>query len=347
MRTLVRLVAASWVIAVGVVGTASAEKPVRWSVQAHFPTTLPQVGEATHRMTKMLERLSGGSVRLSIVEPGGLTPPHEILASVSAGALDAGYSSPGFWAGHEPALQVFGGLPFGPPAGEFFAWFWGGEGKEIYQALYGQFKVHAIPCGVIPPESAGWYRKRIESTAALSGLKIRIFGLGGLVLGKFGASPQLLPVGDTLPALDRGTIDAAELVTPSIDYALGLHQFAKYYYFPGWHQRTTFTDLLVNRDSWNRLSSRQQELITTVCADNVLYSLAVSLAAQPAALEAIRKKGVKPERLPDEVIDALRKAWQEVVAEQRKKSDNFRRAWDSLAAFRVGQDEWRELQRLD
>lgn len=327
--------------------TAIAEESVRWDVQAHFPSTLPQTGDTMHRMTEMLERLSDGNLRLSIEEPGALTPPGEILSSIERGALDAGYSAPGFWAGQEPALQVFGGLPFGPPADEFFAWFWGGEGQEIYEDLYARFNVHAIPCGVIPPEAAGWFAKRIESTKDLSGLTMRIFGLGGLVLEKFDASPQLLPVGDTLPALELGTIDAAELVTPSIDHALGLYQFADYYYFPGWHQRTTFTDLLINMDRWQELSDRQRELITTVCTDNVRHSLAIGMAAQPAALDAIRGEGIEPERLPDAVVEDLRDAWHEVVAEQREQHDSFRRTWDSLSAFLEGQEEWRSLQRLD
>ena len=340
-------IAVSAAVAAATSNAFASERPVRWDVQAHFPSSLPQTGDTMHRMTEMLELLSEGTIRLSIAEPGALAPPNEILSSIEAGALDAGYSAPGFWAGQEPALQVFGGLPFGPPAEEFFAWFWGGEGGEIYQDLYASFNVHAIPCGVIPPESAGWYSKRIESTEDLSGLTIRIFGLGGLVLEKFGASPQLLPVGDTLPALDLGTIDAAELVTPSIDYALGLYQFADYYYFPGWHQRTTITDLLINQDSWDGLSERQQELITMVCTDNVRHSLSIGLAAQPVALDNIRAEGIEPERLPDDVLEALYEAWLEVVDEQLEDSDAFRRAWESLEAFREGQEEWRELQRLD
>ena len=189
------------------------------------------------RMAALSATLSGGEIELSIAEPGALVPPGEILQSVGQGAVQAGFTAPGFWAGQEPALQVFGGLPFGPEPDVVFAWFYEGGGRAIYEELYGRFGVHAMPCGIIPAEAAGWFNKEIAEASDFAGLKMRIFGLGGLVLQELGGSPQLLSVGDTIPALELGTIDAAEMVLPSIDEQLGLYRFASNYYFPGWHQR--------------------------------------------------------------------------------------------------------------
>ena len=66
-----------------------------------------------------------------------------------------------------------------------------------------------------------------------SGLKFRIGGLGGQVLAKLGVVPQQIAAGDVYPALERGTIDAAEFVGPYDDEKLGLSKVAKYYYAPG------------------------------------------------------------------------------------------------------------------
>lgn len=327
-------------------GSALAQS-VEWDVAAHFPTSMPLTGVSMKRMSSLIATLSGDEIKLNLSEPGALVPPGEILQSVRAGAVQAGFSAPGFWAGQEPALQIFGGLPFGPSPEDFLSWFYAGEGRELYDELYAAFNIHAIPCGVIPEEAAGWFNKEITSTADFSGLKMRIFGLGGLVLEKFGASPQLMSVGDTVPALELGTIDAAEMVVPSIDHQLGFYNFAERYYFPGWHQRTTFTDLLINIDEWNALDDRQKAIVETACGDNVRFSTALGPASQPDALEKIDGEGKSAERLSDEVVSELRKAWEQVASEQSEKSPAFAKAYGSLNQFVERQQRWKDLQALD
>ena len=70
--------------------------------------------------------------------------------------------------------------------------------------------------------------------ADLQGLRMRIPGMGGEVLSRAGGTPVTLPGGEIFTALQTGTIDATEWVGPYNDMALGLHQAARYYYYPGW-----------------------------------------------------------------------------------------------------------------
>ena len=70
-------------------------------------------------------------------------------------------------------------------------------------------------------------KKPIKSMADLKGLKMRIPGLGGQVMARLGAVPQTLPGGDIYPALEKGTIDAAEWVGPYDDEKLGFYKVAK------------------------------------------------------------------------------------------------------------------------
>lgn len=348
MNQHIRILATAASIGIAVtIGSPAAAQSVDWDVAAHFPSSMPLTGEAMKRMVSLIDTLSDGEITLQVAEPGALVPPGEILQSVQVGAIQAGFSAPGFWAGQEPALQIFGGLPFGPSPEEFLAWFYAGEGRSLYDKLYSQFNIYAIPCGVIPAEAAGWFNKKIETVEDYSGLKIRIFGLGGLVLQKHGASPQVMSVGDTIPALELGTIDAAEMVVPSIDHQMGFYNFAENYYFPGWHQRTTFTDLLINQDAWNTLTDKQKAVVETACSDNVRYSNAIGLASQPDALDKIEQEGTNIQRLPDEVVDSLRATWEEVAQEQSAASPAFAEAFESLTTFIERQQRWVDLQSLD
>ena len=101
-----------------------------------------------------------------------------------------GYTAAGYWAGKIPAAPLFTAIPFGPEAGEYLAWLWYGNGGKLYQEMYDQagYHVHVIPCGIIAPETSGWFAKPISSAAELKGLKMRFFGLGGLVMQRLGAS---------------------------------------------------------------------------------------------------------------------------------------------------------------
>lgn len=134
---------------------------------------------------------------------------------------------------------------------------------------------------------------------------------------------------------------------PAIDQNLGFDSVAKYYYFPGWHQQSTFLDLLINLEVWNDLSDTQQAQIESVCNAAITWGLAEGEAIQAEALIKLQDKGVELKTLSPEILDALRNAWKEVVAEEKKNSAAFANAWKSLSAFREEYKIWRELGTLD
>ena len=40
------------------------------------------------------------------------------------------------------------------------------------------YNVVALPCGIIAPETSGWFKKEISAVEDLKGLNMRFFGLG-------------------------------------------------------------------------------------------------------------------------------------------------------------------------
>ena len=97
----------------------------------------------------------------------------------------------------------------------------------------------------------GWFRKEIKTVDDLKGLKMRIGGFAGQVMQKLGVVPQQLAGGDIYPALEKGTIDAAEWVGPYDDEKLGFNKVAPHYYYPGWWEGGPMLLGLVNLDKWN------------------------------------------------------------------------------------------------
>ncbi len=316
--------------------------PVRWRMASTYPSSLVILGSMGKRIERLVHAVSGGNIELRFYEPGALTPPFEIFDAVSYGAIEAGWSTPGYWAGREPALQLFAAVPFGPSAAEYLAWFDYGGGRQLFEEIYHRHNIHSLICGISPPEAAGWFKKPIETVADFKGLRVRYFGLGGKVLEKLGASVQLLSGGDIFPALELGAIDGSEYSVPAVDLKMGFYQAAKHYYFPGWHQQSTFFELMINLDAWKSLSATQQAQIEAVCSENIRYGLSEGEALQIDAMKELETKGVVFHRFSPEILAALKKAWSEVAAELAAENADFRRGWESLEAFRKAHAVWRE-----
>ena len=109
-----------------------------------------------------------------------------------------------------------------------------GGGKEVLNEFYKNYNVTSLLAGNTGCQMGGWFRKEIKTVADLNGLKFRIGGFAGKVLQKLGVVPQQLAGGDIYPALEKGTIDAAEWVGPYDDEKLGFNKIAPHYYYPGW-----------------------------------------------------------------------------------------------------------------
>jgi len=326
----------------GAVVKAPVGDPVNWRMTSTYPSTLLQLGTMGKRLETDLRLVSGGNINVEFFEPGVLAPPFETFDAVSYGAVEAGWSTPGYWAGKEPALQLFSAVPFGPSAPEYLAWYDYGGGKALFEEIYHKHNIHSIICGMTPPEASGWFKKPINSIEDFAGLKIRFFGLGGKVLQQVGAAPQLIAGGEIYQALELGTIDATEYAMPAVDEKMGFYEIAKHYYFPGWHQQSTMFELMINLDAWNKLSATQKKQIDTTCAANVRYGVSEGEALQPEAIAKLKAEDVQLHTWPPEILAELETAWDTVSAELVAGDPTFAKVWASLSAFRAKYSGWAE-----
>ncbi|MBU1342076.1 MAG: TRAP transporter substrate-binding protein [Proteobacteria bacterium] len=321
----------------------AAEKKVLLKVPVCFSTALPGLGSTIPWVAERIETASNGTLKMNVYEPGKLVAPFEILGAVSAGKINAGYATAGYWAGKIPASPIFSAIPFGPEAGEMLAWLYYGNGMNLYQEMYDShgYNVKVLVCGVIAPETSGWFTKEIQSADDIKGLRIRFFGLGGQVMQKLGASVSLLPGGEIFPALEKKAIDATEFSMPAIDERLGFYKIAKYNYFPGWHQQATAFELLINKDVWNGMSDHQRMVIEMLCKAATLDAFAYTEAIQAKAMkENVEHRGVKNMYWSPEMLATYKSAWEEVAKEQAEKDVFFKKVWDDVSAFRAEYKTW-------
>ena len=89
-------------------------KKVRWKMASTFPGSLTQLGTMGIRFQNQISKVSGKNIQIKFFEPGALVPALEVFDAVSSGSVDAGWSTPGYWAGKVSALPLFAAVPFGP-----------------------------------------------------------------------------------------------------------------------------------------------------------------------------------------------------------------------------------------
>jgi TRAP-type mannitol/chloroaromatic compound transport system substrate-binding protein len=318
----------------------------RWRLPSAFNTNLPALGDNPVWVAKQIGRSSADQLRVEVFEPGELVPAFSIVDAVKEGKVEAGYTWLGYDQGKLPASVLFGAVPFGFEPWAFAAWWYEGNGRELAREIYAPLGVEPILCGVIGPETAGWFRNDIRSLDDIEGLKIRFAGLGGKVLQRLGASVTMLPGGEIFQALEKGAIDATEFSLPVVDQKLGFDRVAKINYFPGWHQPFTAAHMVVHADAWRDLGAAGQALVELACTAGVIRNLSRAEALQGPVLAGFAEKGVRAETLPDEILDELRRVSDAVLADEAAANADFARVLASQTAFAADYARWKAIAYL-
>ena len=212
----------------------AANKKIRWKGQTCFGIASPLGQHTIVLWKKYVEQMSGGRLAITLLDAGQIVPPTKVYDAIKDGMLDFGLNTPAWQRGKYPAGDLFYTLPGGIlQFNDLILWLYGGGGMQLEQEMYGKELV-VFPLGLTPPEEI-WSKRPIHTLADIKGLKIRAAGLSMELWEKLGASVVLLPGGEVLPALQRGMIDATEILDPSYDYTLGLHEVCKYRFGPPIH----------------------------------------------------------------------------------------------------------------
>jgi len=316
-------------------GTVSGPE-VTWHVASSYPRNLEILHGAAEYVAERVSALTGGRFTLRVFPPGELVPGLGVMDAVQQRSVHAGLTAGYYYVGKSSALAFDTAVPFGLSARQRFAWLYRAGGLELLREVYADFGIHAIPLGSTGGQMGGWFRTPVDGLDDLRGLRMRIPGMGGEIMSRLGVSVQVLAGADVYPALERGAIDAVEWVGPHDDERLGLHEIARYYYYPGWWEPGVNTTLQVGRRAYRELPAVYREILESACREATAVTLARYDAANPAALvRLVEDHGVRLRAFSDEI---LRAAWDESEAymeEQAAADAAFRRVHDSFRRFRA------------
>ena len=161
-------------------------------------------------------------------------------------------------------------------------------------------------CGMTAMQPGGWFNTEINSADDLQGLRFRMPGQGGQVLGRprrVGAETS--PAAKSTRALASGQIDGAEWIGPYADERLGFQEVTNLYYTAGFHEPGSALHLSFNLEVWESLTAQQQQIVKVAAEAAHAQNTALSLAENGAALARLMSEGVTPREFPDDVWDAF------------------------------------------
>jgi TRAP-type mannitol/chloroaromatic compound transport system substrate-binding protein len=299
---------------------------------------------AAQRLGTVVEEMSGGRFRIEVFAGGQIMPPFACFDATSQGTIQAFMGSPSYWIDKEPALEWFTTVPFGMNPEGMAAWYHQGDGLKLWEEAYGVFNLVPRPATAVAPQMAGWYRKKINTIADFKGLKLRFgTGLGAKVLAKAGATAVLTPAAEIYAALERGVIDASEWIGPHDDMKLGLHNTARYYYYPGWHEPGTTQGFGFNKKAYEALPLDLQRTLDHAAAAVQVYGLTDFHVKNAIALERLKtefKGKVEVLQLPTPVLRDLKKLAVEVIREQAEKTPMATKVHASFTKFQALVGPW-------
>lgn len=332
--------------AVAAPAVAQSAPEVKWRLTSSFPRVLDTIFGTAQQLSKYVAEATDNKFQISTFPAGEIVPGLQALDAVQSGSVECAQTPIYFYHGKDPTLSFGTGVPFGMNARMQHSWWHFGGGAEIITPVLAKFNTVGFPMGNSGTQMGGFFRKELNGIDDLQGLKFRIGGLGGQVLSKLGVVPQQIAPGDVYPALEKGTIDAAEFVGPYDDEKLGFHKIAKYYYYPGWWEGGAMMHLVVNIEQWNKLPANYKRILQDGCETANNWMLAKYDAVNAPALRRLIAGGAVLKPFPVPVMEAAYKAAHDIYNEIAANNATFKQALESYTGFRNETLPWWQVGEL-
>ena len=313
---------------------------LRWRLASSFPKSLDTLFGTAEHVAKRVHDATGGKFQIRVSAAGEIVPPFGVADAVQSGTVEMCHTASYYFIGKDPTFAFDTALPFGLNARQQTAWLYTGGGRELMADFFKEYNLKVFPCGNTGTQMGGWFRKEIKSLEDLKGLKFRIAGFAGNVLSKLGVVPQQIPANEVYPALEKGTIDAAEWVGPYDDEKLGLNKVAPFYYYPAFWEGSAQLSIFINLAQWTALSTEYKAIVEIACADAHNHMQSRYDVENPAALRRLIAGGAQLRPFPRDLMLAAYKVTEELYAETAAANPKFKKVFDGWNAFRSDQFQW-------
>ncbi len=324
---------------------ADIKPDIKWRLVSSFPRGRDLLFGASAVFAKRLSDMTSGKFQIDVTASNETVEGVQIsglqaLDAVESGKIELCHTFSNYYIGKDPAFCFGSGLPFGLNSRQQSAWLLQGDGKKLFGDFCENFNLYPVPCGSTGAKMGGWFKKEIRSTTDLKGLKLRIGGIGALILSKLGVVPQAVSGSDIYNALESGALDGADWLSPYDDEKLGLVKVAPFYHYPGWWEGSAQLHLFINLEKWNALPMQYKAAFEAAAAETGVLLQAKYDVENAASLIRLIKAGTQFRPFSQEIMEACWVKAEATYTELGASSPPFKAMYESLAAFRADEYLW-------
>ncbi|MCP4821725.1 MAG: TRAP transporter substrate-binding protein [Shimia sp.] len=331
-------------VAVGVATLALTASAAFAETVIRVQSVIPAQADEVHMLQEFandVEALTGGSVKFEILPAGAVVGVRETLDAVDSGLIEGGFAWTHYWGGKHPAANLFGAPIAGAGVGldniAFLSWFQYGGGKELYDQLWDEMGVNVKGFMLQPvgPEALGWFPEPIASMDDFRKLRFRAPpGMVGKAYSDIGVAAVAMGGGDILPALEKGTIDAAEWCCPKPDSVFGFQKVLKHYYLQGLHQVVVNADLYINKDVYNGLTDGEKKALEVAANASLSKAMSYRIFENGKALKDLTENhGVQLHDTPADYFTEYMNAAKASLEAASAENAFFAEVWQSQKDF--------------
>jgi TRAP-type mannitol/chloroaromatic compound transport system substrate-binding protein len=323
---------------------AQSAPTLRWRMTTSWPKSLDTIFGGAEYLAKRVAEMTDNNFQIRVFAGGEIVPALQVLDAVQNNTVEMGHTASYYYVGKDPTFTFDATVPFGMNYRIMNSWLREAGGQPLINEFFKDFNILPIPAANTGTQAGGWWRKEVNTVDDLKGIKFRIGGWGGAVLTKLGVVPQQLGAADIYPALEKGTIDAAEWIGPYDDEKLGFNKVVKFYYAPGWWEGQTNLSLYVNLTQWNTLPASYKSIVQAAAADANNRVLAAYDVLNPQALKRLIANGTQLRFWSRPILDACFKASRELYAEEVARNPKFKKIYEPWSEYLAAQDEWMRVE---
>lgn len=324
---------------------AEAQSPTTLIFETSWPASIT-LWRGERYFVDLVNVLGAGELQVEYNEGGTFSSSTEMFDTVQTGALDMGSDWPSYWEGRNTAFSLVTSVPMIFNPGDYMVWFWQAGGYELVNELYGQYGLKWFPHQTTGPESGQRTNVPIESGDGYAGLQMRQCGRNqSRILEDMGGGAVFLPGGEVYLALDRGDLDAAEFSVPEVDWSMGLQEVTKYVVKPGWHQPGPVSGIIMNRESYDKLSDRAKFILKQAAMTSMMWAWTYYEYASGVYHNRFIEAGTTVTRLDDDTLQQIEKVTAKRLLDDARENPDHAKLLLSMYEYLVTIKHWREAQK--
>lgn len=259
---------------------------------------------------KKVTEKSDGKVKVQVYPAGQLLSDKDMNQSILSGGVEMGVNSSTLWASTVPAMGIFD-VPY------VF-----NDYSAVGEAVNGEFgdklrgAMEEKGAKVLMFADYGYVqfannKRPLKSPEDFTGLKIRSIGdLPSELIQAYGASPVFMGGGEVYMALQRDTVDGATSGTTAM-LQRKYDEVTKYLTINNYAYLEFL--LAVNKDYWDGLPQKTQDLLTEVAAETETWIREQAEKEDNTSAKALEDNGMEVYVVPQDELDV----WKDAAAPVR------------------------------